>query len=184
MNDGRVTWAETSKLPLKNSHGETIGTFGITRDITASKMMEEEISKKSEKEEAFQRDLEKKVIELENLYKAINDSAYVIEYSPEGNVTFINEAYLQLLNLNADDVIGKHHSYQMEFTDEQRKNYKQFWDDLNNGIVRKETSKFSINDKTYLFYETYTPIRDAEGNVVKIMKIAFNVSHLLSENQI
>lgn len=184
MNDGRVTWAETSKLPLKNSHGETIGTFGITRDITSSKMMEEEISKKSEKEEAFKRDLEKKVIELENLYKAINDSAYVIEYSPEGNVTFINEAYLQLLNLNADDVIGKHHSYQMEFTDEQRKNYKQFWDDLNNGIVRKETSKFSINDKTYLFYETYTPIRDAEGNVVKIMKIAFNVSHLLSENQI
>jgi len=184
MNDGRVTWAETSKLPLKNSHGETIGTFGITRDITASKMMEEEISKKSEKEEAFQRDLEKKVIELENLYKAINDSAYVIEYSPEGNVTFINEAYLQLLNLNADDVIGKHHSYQMEFTEEQRKNYKQFWEDLNNGIVRKETSKFSINDKTYLFYETYTPIRDAEGNVVKIMKIAFNVSHLLSENQI
>ena len=140
--------------------------------------------KRFRREEAFQRDLEKKVIELENLYKAINDSAYVIEYSPEGNVTFINEAYLQLLNLNADDVIGKHHSYQMEFTDEQRKNYKQFWDDLNNGIVRKETSKFSINDKTYLFYETYTPIRDAEGNVVKIMKIAFNVSHLLSENQI
>jgi len=41
MNDGRITWAETSKLPLKNSHGETIGTFGITRDITTSKMMEE-----------------------------------------------------------------------------------------------------------------------------------------------
>jgi PAS domain S-box-containing protein len=184
MNDGRVTWAETSKLPLKNSFGETIGTFGITRDITASKMMEEEITKKAEKEAAFQRDLQKKVVELENLYKAINDSAYVIEYSPEGNVTFINDAYLQLLNLNAEDVIGKHHSYQMEFTDEQRKNYKQFWEDLNNGIVRKETSRFTVNDKTYLFYETYTPIKDADGNVFKIMKIAFNVSHLLTDNQI
>lgn len=184
MNDGRVTWAETSKLPLKNSFGETIGTFGITRDITASKMMEEEISKKAEKEATFQRDLQKKVVELENLYKAINDSAYVIEYSPEGNVTFINDAYLQLLNLNAEDVIGKHHSYQMEFTDEQRKNYKQFWEDLNNGIVRKETSRFTVNDKTYLFYETYTPIKDADGNVFKIMKIAFNVSHLLTDNQI
>lgn len=182
--DGTVTWAETSKLPLKNSFGETIGTFGITRDITASKMMEEEITKKAEKEAAFQRDLQKKVVELENLYKAINDSAYVIEYSPEGNVTFINDAYLQLLNLNAEDVIGKHHSYQMEFTDEQRKNYKQFWEDLNNGIVRKETSRFTVNDKTYLFYETYTPIKDADGNVFKIMKIAFNVSHLLTDNQI
>jgi len=77
-------------------------------------------------EAAFQRDLQKKVVELENLYKAINDSAYVIEYSPEGNVISINEAYLKLLNLNASDIIGTHHSYQMEFTEEQRKNYKQF----------------------------------------------------------
>ncbi len=182
--DGRVTWAETSKLPLKNSRGETIGTFGITRDITASKMMEEQITQKSEREAAFQRDLQKKVVELENLYKAINDSAYVIEYSPEGNVISINEAYLKLLNLNASDIIGTHHSYQMEFTEEQRKNYKQFWEDLNNGIARKETHRFTVNDKTYLFYETYTPIKDADGHVFKIMKIAFNVSHLLSDNQV
>lgn len=184
MTDGRVTWAETSKLPLKNSLGETIGTFGITRDITASKLMEEQISQKSEIEASYQRNLHQKATELENLYKAINDSAFVIEYTPDGYVSFINNAYLELLGLSADEVVGKHHSYQMEFTEEQRKNYKQFWEDLNNGIVRKETHKFTINDKNYLFYETYTPIRDEDGKVFKILKIAFNVSHLLTDNQV
>ncbi len=183
MADGRVTWAETSKLPLKNSMGETIGTFGITRDITASKMMEEAISQKAEIEAGYQRDLQSKISELENLQKAINESAFVIEYTPDGYVSFINQAYLDLLGISADEIIGKHHSYQMEFTEEQRKNYKQFWEDLNNGVFRKETHKFSINEKNYLFYETYTPIKNNEDKVIKILKIAFNISHLLTDNQ-
>ncbi|QKG81050.1 PAS domain-containing protein [Tenuifilum thalassicum] len=182
--DGTVTWAETSKLPLKNSSGEIIGTFGITRDITQSKRMEEEISKKAEEESLIKKELERKAVEYQSLYQAINDSAYVIEYNTEGVITYINKAYLELLNIQAEELIGKHHSYQMEFTEEQRKNYTQFWEDLNKGIVRKETHKFSLNEKDYLFYETYTPIKDENGKVYKIMKIAFNISHLLDKESL
>ena len=39
--DGHISWARTSKLPLRDDRGEIIGTFGISRDITASKEMEE-----------------------------------------------------------------------------------------------------------------------------------------------
>jgi len=38
--DGHVTWALTSKWPLLNAQGETIGTFGISKDITAMKQGE------------------------------------------------------------------------------------------------------------------------------------------------
>jgi PAS domain S-box-containing protein len=42
--DGRPdTWALTSKLPLRNSEGKIIGTFGITKDITALKKAEQRI---------------------------------------------------------------------------------------------------------------------------------------------
>jgi PAS domain S-box-containing protein len=41
--DGRVTWALTSKMPFRNGAGETIGTFGISKDITAIKSAEEKL---------------------------------------------------------------------------------------------------------------------------------------------
>ena len=181
LQNGDAGWVETTKLPLKTIHGETIGTFGITRDVTSSKLMEEEINKQAEEATAIQKTLAKKSREMENLYDAISNSCFLMEYNTDGYVTNINPAYLELLGLNFDDVVGKHHSYQMEFTEEQRKNYKAFWEDLNCGVAKKETQKFSVNDKTYLFFETYSPLKDENGNVYKILKIGINISHLLTE---
>ena len=38
--DGRETWVDTSKLPLRDHEGNIIGTFGISRDITDRKIAE------------------------------------------------------------------------------------------------------------------------------------------------
>ncbi len=41
--DGRITWALTSKLPWRDQDGILLGTFGISKDITAIKNAEEEV---------------------------------------------------------------------------------------------------------------------------------------------
>ena len=39
--DGSKTWVSTTKLPIVDRQGRTIGTFGISQNITAQKRAEE-----------------------------------------------------------------------------------------------------------------------------------------------
>jgi PAS domain S-box-containing protein len=42
--DGRETWVMTTKLPFRDTGGNVVGTFGISRDITERKRMEQDLS--------------------------------------------------------------------------------------------------------------------------------------------
>ena len=60
--DGHETWVSTTKLPLRDSKGEIIGTFGLSRDITGKKQAEEKLAALARelrgKNEALEQDLE------------------------------------------------------------------------------------------------------------------------------
>ncbi|MBK9992100.1 MAG: PAS domain S-box protein [Verrucomicrobia bacterium] len=43
FEDGSVSWVSTSKFPFYNRAGKLIGTFGVSRDITAHKIAEERL---------------------------------------------------------------------------------------------------------------------------------------------
>jgi PAS domain S-box-containing protein len=47
--DGRETWASTTKLCRTDAHGTTLGTLGISRDITARKLAEQELLKATDR---------------------------------------------------------------------------------------------------------------------------------------
>lgn len=47
-NDGRVTWALTTKMPWRDRQGNVIGTFGISKDVTEIKITEQMLAHERE----------------------------------------------------------------------------------------------------------------------------------------
>ena len=43
--DGHVAWVTTTKMPLRDAHGNILGTFGISRDVTEPKRAEEKLKR-------------------------------------------------------------------------------------------------------------------------------------------
>jgi PAS domain S-box-containing protein len=62
--DGSVTWASTSKMPLYDKQGKIIGTFGISKDITETKRMEDDLNRRIQENEKIKKEYQKREKEL------------------------------------------------------------------------------------------------------------------------
>jgi len=137
---------------------------------------EEEMRQNMEELQATQEEAGRKSAEMESFLHALEESSCIIEYSPEGFITKVNDNYLNILSLRRDEVLGAHHSDKMEFTAKQKAEYDKFWSDLTAGKTRKEKTTFQVDGKKLEFIEVYTPILDENGTVKRILKISNSIN--------
>jgi PAS domain S-box-containing protein len=62
--DGTITWVHTSKMPLYDKQGNIIGTFGISKDITETKKMEQDIQQRNQELLAQEEELRQNLEEM------------------------------------------------------------------------------------------------------------------------
>ncbi|HEY7153301.1 MAG TPA: response regulator [Gemmataceae bacterium] len=86
--DGRVTWASTTKLPLRDRDGAVIGTFGISRDITHRKQTEAALREAKELAEVSQQRTRLIVDSANDAYVAMDADGLIIDWNRQAEMTF------------------------------------------------------------------------------------------------
>lgn len=89
--DGRVTWARSTKLPLRDAKGVIIGTFGISRNVTEEKLAEQAL------------------LDSESLFRSVwtqsNDGMRLTD--TQGQVLSVNDAYCHLFDTTREKIVGQ-----------------------------------------------------------------------------
>lgn len=120
-----------------------------------------------------QEQINERTAELE----AINNTALRLEFDPKGHITSINRNALKLFGYHKKDITGLHHSCLMLAEDCQSKGYQEFWKELNNGkAFVNEFKRVAKNGEVVWIKGSYIPIKNEEGQVIRILKVAFDIT--------
>lgn len=143
---------------------------------------EEEMRQNMEELQTIQEEVARKSAELESWNRAMQSACCVVEYDTRGYLLYANNEYLSLLRMSLAEIQNHHHTEGMEMRADQARTYHNFWQDLLHGQVKRNIrNRIKRNGQILTFTETYAPILNERNEVVKILKIAFNISEFLTD---
>jgi PAS domain S-box-containing protein len=161
--DGSLYYVDTYIRARFNSNGELEGFSSIRQDIT---------------------ELKKKELDIRNRMNAINQSNAVIEFDLYGDIIYANQNFCNVMGYTLKELKGNHH--RIFCTEEYSKSdeYKEFWSKLKNGdFISEQFNRIKKNGDDIWLQATYNPIFDNNGQVIRVMKIAVDITDKILQSQ-
>lgn len=154
--DGESYWISLAINPVFDEKGELDKFISIQTNITQTKLQQLDFNCKLE---------------------AISKASAIIEFKPDGTVLDANENFCHTMGYDLSEIKGKHHRMFVEPEHAKSSEYKEFWEKLKSGDF--DTGKYKRLDrsgKEIWLQASYNPIFDQEGEVVKVVKFASDIS--------
>ena len=161
--DGTPYYVDAVIAPILGDNGKPMKYLGVRYDIT-----EAEIERQNAK----------------GIINAIDATYAYIEFDLGGNVLKANKNFLQVMGYQSDEVVGKHHRIFVDPVLTNAPAYTQFWRDLNDGKAQSDVFKcVTKSGKQVSLQAVYAPVTDEMGRVVKIVKIATDVTTAVNASE-
>ncbi|MBL8277285.1 MAG: PAS domain S-box protein [Pelomonas sp.] len=154
--DGTPYYVDAVIAPILGDNGKPMKYLGVRYDIT-----EQEIERQNAR----------------GILAAIDRSYAYIEFDLEGQVLTANENFLRVVGYDLDEVTGRHHRMFCDAALASSPAYAQFWRDLNTGKPQSDVyRRISKAGLDVWIQAVYAPVKDEMGRVVKVVKIATDVT--------
>jgi methyl-accepting chemotaxis protein len=154
--DKRVLWLEATFLPVTNELGSVVQVLKMATDITRQEHAD---------------------ADLRGTVAAISATQAMIEFDLDGRVLAANDHFARTLRYERSELIGKEHRMFLRGSDSEAAAYREFWRALGRGEAQSgRFVRFGKGGVEVHLQAHYTPIRDAEGRVYKVVKLATDIS--------
>lgn len=118
-----------------------------------------------------------------HLFNALAKSQACIEFDLNGNVLYANENFLNVFGYSEEDVLGKHHSLFCTASTAESDEYRLFWSKLREGEFQSgEFLRLDSQGQEVYIQASYNPVRDDDGNLISVIKIASNITEAKSKS--
>ena len=162
--DGTPYYVDAVIAPILGENGKPRKYLGVRYDITKAE---------SERQN------------MQGVLRAIDASFAYIEFDTEGNVLNCNKLFETAMGFSLSDIKGSHHRKFCDAAYAASPEYQQFWPDLKSGKSKSGVFKrFTRAGKEIFLQAVYSPVTDEMGRVIKVIKIATDVTpqiHLQNE---
>lgn len=126
---------------------------------------------------ATQVKLQEREQEMTALLAAINSAFAFVEIDADCRILNANKIFLDLMGYNLEEVKGKHHQIFVDKAHAESEEYKNHWKKVLAGNSQLGNFKRRTKDgKEVWLNATYTPITNEKGEVVKVIKLANDIT--------
>ena len=113
----------------------------------------------------------------ESIVAAIDTSYAYIEFELDSKIINANKNFLDVMGYRLEEIQGQYHKIFLKDEISNSNEYRNFWDNLRNGISQSGT--FERKDKsgnTVWINTVYSPVKDEMGRIIKVIKLATDVT--------
>ncbi len=117
------------------------------------------------------------LLDMKGQLDAINQAFAFIEFDTQGGIVKANDIFLDAMGYSLKEIEGKHHSIFLDTAYARSSDYKKFWNDLRVGESQSgEFARINKNGEVVWLLASYTPVADEKGKIVKVIKLATNIT--------